>query len=178
MDFNKNMVSHMFETERIKFNLLSPKYLKDLEQLFCENHLVMKTVLKGRVFKKDEFNKLLKTDFIISKNDKIGFWCLTSKLNDKIIGISGLLKCNYLDNESYEYGFILNENNWGKGLATEIGKFWLEYAKNKMGLTELVATVNPKNIGSRKVLEKLNMEFAGKFTSKERGDRLVLKIKF
>jgi ribosomal-protein-alanine N-acetyltransferase len=167
----------MLETKRIKFNLISPKYLKDLEELFCENHLVMKTALKGRVFNKDEFNELLKTDFITSKNDKVGFWCLTSKSNDKIIGITGLLKCNYLDKESYECGFILNENNWGKGLATEIGEFWLDYAKNEMGLTELIATVSPENLSSRKVLEKLNMNFAGKFTSKERGDRLILSIK-
>lgn len=167
----------MLETERIRFNLLADKYLKDLEHLFCENHLVMKTTLKGRVYKKEEFNALLKTDFITSKNDKVGFWCLTSKSIDKIIGITGILKCNYLDKESYEFGFILNEDNWGKGLATEIGEFWIEYAKNKMNLTELIATVSPENISSRKVLEKLNMKFVSNFTSKERGDRLILRVK-
>lgn len=165
----------MLETERLKFNTLQPKYKKDLEKLFCENHLVMGTTLKGRVFTKKEFEKSLKEDFILSKKDKVGFWCLTSNLEDKIIGISGLLKCDFLSKESYEFGFILDENNWGKGLATEIGKFWLTYAKNELNLTELIAVVSPGNIASRKVLEKLEMEYVDEFMSKERGKRLLLR---
>ena len=108
----------MFKTDRLRFKILHSKYEKDLEKLLCKNHLVMKTTLKGRVFTKEEFKKLIKEDFIKSKNDKIGFWCLTSTSEDEIIGISGLLKCDYLNNYNYEFGFILNENNWGKGLAT------------------------------------------------------------
>lgn len=138
----------------------------------------MQTVLKGRTFTQKEFKELLKTDFIDADNRNIGFWCLTTKNDDKVIGISGLLKCNYLEKDSYEFGFILNENYWGKGLATEIGNFWFEYAKNEMNLTELIATVSPENIASKKVLEKLNMKYVTKFTSIERGDRLVLKKDF
>jgi ribosomal-protein-alanine N-acetyltransferase len=80
-----------------------------------------------------------------------------------------------MNNDNYEFGFILNENNWGKGLATEIGQFWLEYSKNKMNLTELIATVSPKNIASRKVLEKLHMEYVSEYESKERGGRLIFR---
>ena len=32
-------------------------------------------------------------------------------------------------------------------------------------------------IGARKVLDKLNMKFVRKFSSKERGDRLILSVK-
>jgi RimJ/RimL family protein N-acetyltransferase len=167
----------MLKTDRVKFKVLNSKYENDLEKLFCENHSVMKTTLKGRVFSKAEFKKSLKEDFIISKNDKVGFWCLTSSHEDKVIGISGILKSNYLNKESYEFGFILNENNWGKGLATEIGEFWLEYAKREMNLTELIATVSPENIASRKVLEKLGMEYVDKYVSQERGNRLILRKK-
>lgn len=167
----------MLETDRLKLRILNSRYEKDLEKLFCENHFVMKTALKGRVFTKDEFKKSLREDFIKSETDKVGFWCLTSSSDDKVIGITGLLKCNYLNNDNYEFGFILDENNWGKGLAIEIGKFWLEYAKNEMNLTELIATVSPENIASRKVLEKLDMEYVGEFTSQERGNRLIFRKK-
>jgi ribosomal-protein-alanine N-acetyltransferase len=50
-----------------------------------------------KTFTKEEFKKIIKEDFIKSKSDKIGFWCLTSISEDEIIGISGLLKCNYLN---------------------------------------------------------------------------------
>lgn len=165
----------MFETNRLKFNLLSAKYESDLEKLFCDNHLVMKSVLKGRVFTKEEFKKSLQEDFMLNESEKTGFMCLTSKSDDQVIGISGLLKCHYLRKDNYEFGFILNENYWGKGLATEIGQFWMEYAKNKLNLTELVATVSPDNIVSRKVLQKLNMEYMHEFESKERGHRLIFR---
>ena len=165
----------MLETDRLKFKILNSKYEKDLEKLFCKNQKVMKTVFKGRVFTNDEFKKLLSEDFIKSKNEKVGLWCITSNLNDKLIGITGLLKFNYLNKDNYEFGFILNENNWGKGFATEIGNFWLEYAKNEMNLFELIATVSPKNIASRKVLEKLNMKCVDEFISEERGTRLIFR---
>lgn len=167
----------MLETERLKFKILNSKYEKDLEKLFCENHFVMKTVLKGRVFTKDEFKKTLREDFIKSETDKVGFWCITSCSDDKVIGITGLLKCNYLNKDTYEFGCILVENNWGKGFAKEIGKFWFDYAKNEMNLNELIATVSPENSASLKVLEKLNMEYVDEFTSQERGHRFVFRKK-
>ena len=164
----------MLETERIKFEPLKLTYKKDLEKLFCENNLVMKSTLKGRVFTKNEFEEITKKDFISSKKDKLGFWCLKSKTQNEIIGVSGLHKFNYLDKEYYEFGFILNENYWKKGFATEIGNFWFEYAKQKMNITQLIATVSPKNNASRRVLQKLKMEYLGSFKSEQRGERLIL----
>lgn len=165
----------MLKTERVRFELLDTEYIKDIERLFCKNSLVMKSTFKGRVFTKNEFENLLEKDFLKKEEDQFGFRCLLSIPDNKVIGISGLQKINYLEKEYYEFGFILNENYWGKGLATEIGNFWIEYAKNKIGLTELIATVSPNNKASRRVLEKLKMEYLGEFTSKERGNRLVLR---
>ena len=114
-------------------------------------------------------------EFIKTKKDTFGFWCVISKTNNKLIGVSGLHKFNQLENENCEFGFILNQNFWGKGLATEIGNFWFDYAKTKMGLTELIATVSPTNVASRRVLEKLKMEQWKEYKSQERGTRLVLR---
>lgn len=165
----------MLETERVRFEPFNSKYLKDLETLFCENEVVMKSTLKGRVFTKKEFEELIAQQFMNSEEDCFGFRCVLSKSGNKIIGVSGLHEIEYLGKTYYEFGFILNENSWGKGLATEIGNFWIHYAKKEMGLTELVATVSPVNMASRKVLEKLKMEPFGEYISKERGERLVLK---
>lgn len=165
----------MLKTERIRFELLNAEYITDLEWLFCKNTRVMRSTLKGRVFTKNEFEDLVKNDFIQSEKDQFGFWCLLSIPDNNLIGVSGLHQFDYLNKEYHEFGFILNENYWGKGLATEIGNFWFEYAKNKVGLTELIATVSPNNTASRRVLEKLKMEYFGEFNSKERGKKLLLK---
>lgn len=151
------------------------QYEADLERLFCETPSVMRMTLKGRVFTKPEFKVLVKEDFVTSQAEQVGLWCLTSHSEDKVIGVSGIFKCAYLHKADYEFGFILDENNWGKGFATELGNFWFGYAKNEMQLTEILATVSPQNMASRRVLEKLQMEYVAEMTSAERGERLILR---
>ena len=165
------------ETVRVKFEVVNESLIEALSELFCENEIVMEKTLKGRVFTDDEFAKLLDEEFCKSKSDISGFRCIISKLTDTVIGISGLLECDYLNTKGFEFGFILNNNQWGKGLATEIGQFWLEYAKAELGLTELLATVSPENLASKRVLEKLNMECIAKVNEPDRGERLIMRKK-
>ncbi|ADY29269.1 GNAT family N-acetyltransferase [Cellulophaga lytica] len=167
----------MLQSQRIQFTPLSTTYRKPLEDLFCKNPLVMQNTLKGRVLTANELQKIVEDDFITTTDETVGFWCLTSKEDNAFIGVSGLLKCNYLGKESYEFGFILDDNFWGKGIATEIGKFWIDYAKNELNLTEILATASPENHASRRVLEKLDLQMVRQFTSKERGARLLFSKK-
>ena len=163
----------MLTTQRIEFKYLQKEHLEALEKLLCQNERVMKLALKGRVFTKEEFEAYVQDDFCHSEEEKAGFLCVTFKGSNEVIGISGLLRCNYLDQDSYEFGFILHEAYWGRGLATEIGAFWLQYAKEQMGLGELLAVASPQNKASIKVLEKLQMKLVRQIESKERGKRLV-----
>lgn len=165
------------ETDRVKFEIVKENYIQDLRELFCQNEVVMKTTLKGRVFAEVEFTKLLNEEFCKSEDDTFGFRCVVSKLTDTVIGVSGLLGYEYLNIKGFEFGFILNHNEWGKGLATEIGQFWLEYAKSELNLTELFATVSPENLASKRVLEKLNMNCIAKVNDSTRGERLIMNKK-
>ncbi|SFW57472.1 GNAT family N-acetyltransferase [Cellulophaga fucicola] len=167
----------MLQSQRIQFKPLSITYKKPLEDLFCKNPLVMQNTLKGRVLTANELQKIVEDDFITSTDETVGFWCLTNKEDNTFIGVSGLLKCDYLGKESYEFGFILDDNFWGKGIATEIGEFWIDYAKNQLKLDEILATASPENHASRRVLEKLNLHMVRQFTSKERGARLLYSKK-
>ncbi|MCL5247481.1 GNAT family N-acetyltransferase [Cellulophaga sp. 20_2_10] len=167
----------MLQSQRIQFKPLSTTYKKPLEDLFCKNPLVMQNTLKGRVLTANELQKIVEDDFITTIDETVGFWCLTNKEDNAFIGVSGLLKCNYLGKESYEFGFILDDNFWGKGIATEIGEFWIDYAKNQLKLDEILATASPENHASRRVLEKLNLQMVRQFTSKERGARLLFSKK-
>ncbi|MBO0591195.1 GNAT family N-acetyltransferase [Cellulophaga sp. E16_2] len=168
----------MLQTDRLQFKPYLPEYRLALEKLCCENELVMKSTLKGRVFTKAEFETLLQEEFIKSTHEVFGFWCVVSKANDSLVGISGIHPCHYVDCDSHEFGFILHNDYWGKGLATELGNFWLQHAKTKLKLPELVATVSPTNNASKKVLEKLALDFVTKFTARDRGDRLLYKLSF
>jgi len=58
-----------------------------------------------------------------------------------------------------EIGYRLLPGYWGQGLATEGAQACLHYALHEMGFKRMVAVANPTNLGSRKVLEKVGMEY-------------------
>jgi len=55
---------------------------------------------------------------------------------------------------------ILPEMN-GKGYATEAGKGLIEWAKVELGVTGVFGFCDSTNLHSRRVLEKIGMEFRG-----------------
>jgi RimJ/RimL family protein N-acetyltransferase len=55
---------------------------------------------------------------------------------------------------------ILPEMN-GRGYATEAAKGLLEWARVELGITDVFGFCDTKNLHSRRVLEKIGMEFKG-----------------
>lgn len=48
---------------------------------------------------------------------------------------------------------------WGQGFATEAARAFVDYARDVMGLTTLVAVIDPPNAASKAVAEKLGLRF-------------------
>jgi ribosomal-protein-alanine N-acetyltransferase len=51
--------------------------------------------------------------------------------------------------------YYLARPYWGRGLATEAGRAFVEYGFTKLGVSRIVAGANSANIASNRVLEKL-----------------------
>lgn len=89
---------------------------------------------------------------------------LNNNNNDQLdfIGTVGLTLGD--TSESYiapDLGFaILPEFN-GKGYATAASKMLLEHVRKELGIVEVFGFCDPKNGGSRKVLQKAGLEFRG-----------------
>jgi ribosomal-protein-alanine N-acetyltransferase len=56
-----------------------------------------------------------------------------------------------------ELGYTLARSAWGRGYATELGRALIEHAFDVLGAPRVVAQVEPANLASRRVLEKLGM---------------------
>ncbi|MBL8680463.1 MAG: GNAT family N-acetyltransferase [Myxococcales bacterium] len=54
-----------------------------------------------------------------------------------------------------EIGFILRRDLWGKGIMTEATAALIEHVFRTRDVTELVADVDPRNVGSLRVLARL-----------------------
>ena len=68
-----------------------------------------------------------------------------------------------------EVGYVLHQDAWGQGLATEAAGAVLRWAQQELGITRLVATCRPENIGSVRVLEKLSLSQIGYLV----GDKII-----
>jgi len=80
------------------------------------------------------------------------------KESNEIIGLTGLNP--YLTKEP-EIEWQLGARFWGKGYATEVGKAIIEAAFKNTDITKIYGMVNPDNIGSKRVMNKIGMTFLG-----------------
>ena len=86
-----------------------------------------------------------------------GWWALADGGSDALIGWCGL---NYLpDTDEVELKYLLAEDCWGKGIATEASLLSLRAGIMGTAIEQVVGIVHPENIASQRVLEKVGMSF-------------------
>ena len=73
------------------------------------------------------------------------------------IGLCGLIKRPTLDDVDIGYAYL--PRYWSKGYAVEAALAVKQYAQDVIGLKRLVAIVDPLNLGSIRVLEKIGFTF-------------------
>jgi RimJ/RimL family protein N-acetyltransferase len=86
-----------------------------------------------------------------------GWWALADHGSDALIGWCGL---NVLpDTDEVELKYLLAEETWGRGIATEASLISLTKWISDTEIEEVIGLVHPENIASRRVLEKVGMTF-------------------
>ena len=72
-----------------------------------------------------------------------------------------LFKITDLERREAEVGYLLKRTYWGRGYTTEATHAVLNYGFMMLGLHRVYAQVNPENVGSWRVMEKLGMRREG-----------------
>jgi len=73
---------------------------------------------------------------------------------DQVIGHTTLFQWNR-EQRRAEVGYSIRRDLWGRGLGTEAAGALVAFAFERLDLRRLEADVDPRNEGSRRVLEKL-----------------------
>ena len=104
------------------------------------------------------FNETLEmyNSFKNSKND-FRFSPAEEKISGKFIGFVGLNIPSYMPT-SVEIGWRLQKEFWGKGLASEAAKKWLEIGFGEYGLDEIISFTAKQNIKSQEVMKRIGMK--------------------
>ena len=85
-----------------------------------------------------------------------GLWVIETH-DDYFIGDCGLTWQKVNGSQKLEVGYHVRSNAQGNGLATEAATACLDFAREHLGATELVAIIHPDNKASERVGEKLGM---------------------
>lgn len=74
---------------------------------------------------------------------------------DKVIGHISFI--DYFGGHTYEVGWVFNPDYYHKGFATEAAQAVVDYGFATQKLHRIVATCQPENIGSYRIMEKIGM---------------------
>ncbi|HAM81990.1 GNAT family N-acetyltransferase [Ornithinibacillus bavariensis] len=69
----------------------------------------------------------------------------------------------YFGDHTYEIGWVFNPKYYNKGYASEAAHAILKYGFETMGLHRIIATCQPENTPSYRVMEKIGMRREGFF---------------
>jgi len=88
---------------------------------------------------------------------RFGRWATIYKANQRLIGHCGLEYLASLD--EVEVNYLLGQEYWGQGLATEAANTLLRYGFTSLRFERLVALAQPENFASQRVMEKIGMQY-------------------
>ena len=84
-------------------------------------------------------------------------WIIADKQTDQMLGLVNFpfwLRQFYLSKLSY----ILHKDFWGKGFMSEVLPYCLNFGFEKMALHRIEAVIDPENIASLKLVEKIGFK--------------------
>jgi ribosomal-protein-alanine N-acetyltransferase len=96
----------------------------------------------------------------LAQNNKAIRFSIIELESNEIIGSCGYNSLDF-ENAKAEIGCDIAKAFWGKGYASEAICSLLDYAFSSLKLNRIEAKVEPENVKSIKVLQKLNFTFEG-----------------
>jgi ribosomal-protein-alanine N-acetyltransferase len=146
------------ETERL---VLREFTLDDLEAFYqlCTNPEVVRYTGDGGIMTSLEQARtgLLERPIADYRKHGFGRWACVLKSSGQVIGFAGL---KYLDDlDAVDLGYRFLPAYWGMGLATEASRAALDDGFARLHLKQILGLVDPANVASVHVLEKLGLRY-------------------
>jgi [ribosomal protein S5]-alanine N-acetyltransferase len=165
-------MTQILETERLflrKFELIDAPFILDLLNTPTWLQFIGDKGVRNLI----DAEKYLKNGSLKSYEENgFGFYLVGEKPTQKPIGMCGFIKRQEL--EDVDLGFAFLPDYIGKGFGYEIAKATLDYGKDVLKLRRIIAIVDPRNIPSNALLQKLGFVFDKSILFGEKKDLLNL----
>ena len=152
-----NMDLRTFRTARLILRPMTDKDAGFILELLNEPSFIQN--IGDRKVRTLDSAKAYITNGPVASYAKNGFGLYLVELQEsgESMGMCGLIRRNTLKDVDIGYAFL--PKFWSKGYAFEAAMAMKQYAQEELGLNRLVAVVDPENLPSIRLLEKLGMSF-------------------
>lgn len=94
-----------------------------------------------------------------------GMWGVFEKDGGRLVGRVGFHEPEGWP--AFELGWTIGRPWWGKGYATEAARRCLDYGFREMNRQRIISLIDPENVNSIRVAERLGQKVEGEFTFME-----------
>ncbi|MEE8103907.1 MAG: GNAT family N-acetyltransferase [Planctomycetota bacterium] len=145
------MNATVIETERLELRRAGVEDAEAVARLWADPDLMK---YMGGPRDREKVRQMVREKAAHSSGDPVAIWCTTERTTGNVIGDCGLLRKEIEGTPETEVFYLIAKHRHGKGFATEAAIALRDYAFNKLGLSRLVALIDPKNLASVRVAEK------------------------
>jgi RimJ/RimL family protein N-acetyltransferase len=126
---------------------------------------VMKYVHGGEPYTENEIDEFLARQTRQLAEHGVTMGALVEKQSGRIVGVCGVQPLGA--SGDLEIGWWLAREVWGRGYATEAGGAAMRHVLETLARPRVVAVIDPGNVASQRVVERLGMHLVGRFTGAE-----------
>lgn len=156
------------ETDRLLIRPWAPSDRASFLELTSDPE-VTRYIHGGLPYSEDETDEWFTRQARLIAEHDMCMGVLVEKATDRFIGIAGTQPLGTTGD--LELGWILARSAWGKGYATEAGGVAKRHVLETLGRRRVVAIIDPDNEPSKRVAERLGMQYEARYTGAQLGHR-------
>lgn len=158
---NKTAVEVPIKTDRLMYEPLDRAHLAAYRALIAQPsvHRYLSRAVEIAADPADQAMRIIELSREQWRNRGYGPFAIFEKGHSILIGRGGLFWIESL--KEVEINYMFDPTVWGKGYATEAASLFLSLGFRTHALLRMVATTNPDNKASARVLRKIGMRGAG-----------------
>lgn len=147
----------MLDTDRMRLRLLREDDADALDGVFGDAEVMR---FGSGVQSREAVSAWLQAQLAHYTAHGFGPWAVIEKATGDVIGYCGLFYyADVAGQPDVEVGYRLARKHWGRGFATEAVLAVRDYAFNALGLSRLIAMIDPANTASIRVAQKVGMHY-------------------
>lgn len=155
------MLARNLDSERLSLRPLGAEDENALHVLWTDER-VRRFLWDGEMIPMEHTHQVIDKSLRMFDEHGYGIWTVREHGSDELCGFCGYW--HFRTPPSLELLFGVAAAHWNRGIATEAGQRVIRYAFENLGFSSVEASTDSGNIGSIRVLEKLEMRLSRRET--------------